>query len=53
MGTVTVSPEEFHLVLYDGAEIASIVGALADKVGLGDKTGKLGRLRNEPGQPNR
>src|SRR5436305_14533349 len=38
MGTVTVSPEEFHLVLYDGAEIASIVGALADKVGLGDQT---------------
>ena len=38
MGTVTVSPEEFHLVLYDAAEIASIVGALADKVGLGDKT---------------
>ena len=38
MGNVTVSPEEFHLVQYDAAEIASIVSALADKVGLGDKS---------------
>jgi hypothetical protein len=37
MGTVTVSPEEFALVKYDAAEIASIVGQLADKVGLGDR----------------
>jgi len=38
MHNVTVSPEEFHLVEYDAAEIASIVSALADKVGLGDRT---------------
>jgi hypothetical protein len=38
MANVTVSPEEFHLVQYDAAEIASIVSALADKVGLGDRT---------------
>jgi hypothetical protein len=38
VASVTVSPEEFHLVQYDAAEIASIVSALADKVGLGDKT---------------
>jgi len=38
VASVTVSPEEFHLVLYDAAEIASIVSALADTVGLGDRT---------------
>ena len=38
MSPVTVSPEEFHLVEYDAAEIASIVTDLADKVGLGDRT---------------
>src|SRR4051794_11830671 len=38
MSTVNVSPEEFHLVQYDAAQIASIVSALADKVGLGDRT---------------
>jgi len=37
VGTVTVSPEEFHLVEYDATEIASIVSELADKVGLGDR----------------
>ena len=37
MARVTVSPEEFHLVEYDAAEIASIVSELADKVGLGDR----------------
>jgi hypothetical protein len=38
VASVTVSPTEFHLVKYDAAEIASIVTALADKVGLGDRT---------------
>ena len=38
MATVNVSPDEFHLVQYDAAEIASIVSALADRVGLGDRT---------------
>jgi hypothetical protein len=38
MATVEVSPEEFHLVKYDAAQIASIVSELADKVGLGDQT---------------
>jgi hypothetical protein len=38
VATVNVSPEEFHLVQYDAAEIASIVSELADKVGLGDRT---------------
>ena len=38
MGQVSVSPDEFHLVQYDAAEIASIVSALADNVGLGDRT---------------
>src|SRR3954447_14286131 len=38
MSTVTVSPEEFHLVQYDAGEIASIVSELADRVGLGDRT---------------
>jgi hypothetical protein len=37
VATVTVSPEEFHLVKYDAAEIASIVSELTDKVGLGDR----------------
>lgn len=37
MSNVTVSPEEFHLVLFDAAEIASIVAELAAKVGLGDR----------------
>jgi len=37
MHSVTFSPEEFHLVQYDASEIASIVGDLADKVGLGDR----------------
>ena len=37
MSTVTVEPEEFHLVEYDAAEIAAIVADLADKVGLGDR----------------
>ena len=37
MATVTVSPQEFHLVEYDAAEIASIVSELADTVGLGDR----------------
>ena len=37
MSKVTVAPEEFHLVEYDAAEIASIVSELADKVGLGDR----------------
>jgi hypothetical protein len=35
---VSVSPQEFHLVQYDAGEIASIVSALADKVGLADRT---------------
>ncbi|MBV8236302.1 MAG: hypothetical protein JO075_11435 [Acidimicrobiia bacterium] len=34
---MTVSPEEFHLVEYDAAEIASIVSGVAEKVGLGDR----------------
>ncbi|MBV8986126.1 MAG: hypothetical protein JOZ68_12250 [Acidimicrobiia bacterium] len=34
---VTVSPEQFTLVEYDAAEIASIAGELAEKVGLGDR----------------
>ena len=38
MARVSVSPEEFHLVQYDAAEIASIVSDLAAKVGLGDRT---------------
>jgi hypothetical protein len=38
VGAVTVSPEEFHLVKYDAAEIASIVSELADEVGMGDRT---------------
>lgn len=35
--TVTVSPAEFQLVKFDAAEIASIVGELAERVGLGDR----------------
>src|SRR5437763_9635584 len=34
---VTVSPEQFQLVEYEAAEIASIAGELADTVGLGDR----------------
>jgi hypothetical protein len=35
--TVSVSPEEFHLVKYDAPEIRAIVSELADRVGLGDR----------------
>jgi hypothetical protein len=38
---VTVFPEQFELVKYDAAEIASIAGELADKVGLGDRDIKI------------
>ncbi|MCU1448450.1 MAG: hypothetical protein JWP02_620 [Acidimicrobiales bacterium] len=34
---VTVSPEQFALVLFDAAEIASIVSGLADRLDLGDR----------------
>jgi hypothetical protein len=34
---VSVVPEEFHLVQFDAAEIASIVSELADRVGMGDR----------------
>jgi hypothetical protein len=34
---VTVSPEQFSFVQFDAGEIATIVGELADKVGLGDR----------------
>ena len=37
MATVTVSPEQFHLVEFDAGEISAIVGALADHLGLGDR----------------
>src|SRR5205809_665832 len=37
MAKVTVSPEEFHLVLYDAAEIAAVVEELADRLELGDR----------------
>lgn len=37
MAAITVSPEEFHLVEYDAAEIVSIVRELAEKIGLGDR----------------
>ena len=37
MSDITVSPEEFQLVKYDAAEIAAIVGELAEKVGIGDR----------------
>jgi hypothetical protein len=35
--TVSVSPEEFHLVKYDAQEIVAIVSELADRVGLGER----------------
>src|SRR3954452_5750308 len=35
--TVSVSPEEFHLVKYDSQEIVAIVSELADRVGLGER----------------
>jgi hypothetical protein len=35
---VTVSPEEFALVKFDAAQIVSIAGQLADKLGFGDRT---------------
>ena len=31
---VTVSPEQFHLVEFDGGEIAAIVGRLAEQLGI-------------------
>src|SRR3954454_8243552 len=34
--TVSVSPEEFHLVKYDAQEIVAIVSELADRLGLGE-----------------
>jgi hypothetical protein len=34
---VTVSPEQFSFVQFDAGEIATIVGELAEKVGLGDR----------------
>jgi hypothetical protein len=34
---VTVSPEQFALVVFDAAEIASIAGELADRLDLGDR----------------
>ena len=37
MGKVTVSPEEFALVKFDAAEIASIAGELAETLELGDR----------------
>jgi hypothetical protein len=36
MAKVTVSPEEFHLVVFDAGEIAAIVEALADRLDLAD-----------------
>src|SRR2546425_5437377 len=37
MADVTVSPEQFSLVFFDGAEIGAIVGELAERLGLGDR----------------
>ncbi len=36
MGRVVVTPEQFRLVLFDAAHIASVVEQVAGKVGLGD-----------------
>lgn len=37
MANVTVTPQEFHFVLFDAAEITGLVSEVADLVGLGDK----------------
>ncbi len=37
MGRITVSPEEFALVVFDAAEIEATVAELAGKLGLGDR----------------
>lgn len=54
MAKVTVSPSEFHFVTFDAAEVARLVGEIADLVGLPadlpvhvaiDETTPLGRTR--------
>src|SRR5437773_8849930 len=37
MSKVTFSPEQFSLVQFDAGEIIAIAGALADRVGMGDR----------------
>jgi hypothetical protein len=37
MADVTVVPEQFSLIQFDGAEIATLVSGLADEIGLGDR----------------
>ena len=34
---VTISPEQFALVQFDAAEIVALAGALADRMGMGDR----------------
>ena len=37
MAKVTISPEEFQLVVFDAGEIVAIIEGLADQLGLGDR----------------